>query len=629
MKPLLLILLFAAFPAFARPDAAVFRSIPQESRPWCYWMWVNGNVDRAAITADLENMRDVGFGGVLLFDLRGYERRLKLPPVDAEVMSERWFDFVEFAIRECARLGLEFSINASSCGGSLKGFREGREYEVDVTDSAAVEAHLESFVGPIIARVPELVGKTFTHIYSVSWEGHIRRTDADSPAELSRRICKSFYGTMRTWAHRHGLGLYSESGGPWQLAPEFCAGADQQEFLAANDLPQGEFWVTEGHPAEGGAEPFHLRGVALAAKRRGLRRVAAEAFTHMWKPYSMYPARLKGSANNAFADGVNLLVWHTYTCSPDRFGEPGLEYFAGTHVNRHVTWQADVRPFIDYLSRCQYLLQQGELVLREPPEEKRRYLHFGHFDELFADPSDCALPSGWRFVHRRLDDADIYFICGEGRGRVSFGVTGRRAELWDPMDGCVRTADRRESGGRTEVDLDLPRDGALFVVLTPERPLKWTVDFGGRTIETESLFDWASREDTKYYSGTAVYRTTFDGRSSEVLLGEVRGGTARVLVNGVDCGVAWCEPWRVRIPDGVTAATGNRLEVRVTNTWRNRLIGDCFLPPDKRVTKSCLGYFNGDRPAAEFGDECRGCSTTDKLEPSGLIGPVTLEEKQP
>ena len=51
-----------------------FANPPAESRPWCYWYWVNGNVDRETVVADLEAMKRVGFGGVLMLDPRGYDR---------------------------------------------------------------------------------------------------------------------------------------------------------------------------------------------------------------------------------------------------------------------------------------------------------------------------------------------------------------------------------------------------------------------------------------------------------------------------------------------------------------------------------------------------------------------------
>ena len=50
------------------PSAAEFKNPPDGVRPWCYWWWVNGNVDRDTISKDLAEMKKLGFGGFLLFD---------------------------------------------------------------------------------------------------------------------------------------------------------------------------------------------------------------------------------------------------------------------------------------------------------------------------------------------------------------------------------------------------------------------------------------------------------------------------------------------------------------------------------------------------------------------------------
>ncbi len=47
-----------------------FRDVPVVDRPWCYWWWINGHVDKETITRDLEAMR-AGFGGLLMFDACG------------------------------------------------------------------------------------------------------------------------------------------------------------------------------------------------------------------------------------------------------------------------------------------------------------------------------------------------------------------------------------------------------------------------------------------------------------------------------------------------------------------------------------------------------------------------------
>ena len=101
-----------------------FANVPMQNRPWCYWWWVNGHVDEETITADLEAMRRLGFGGLLMFDSRGYwddENHVVNPKPEIEFMSPEWQRFVVHAIREASRLGLSFAMNMSSSGGKLDG----------------------------------------------------------------------------------------------------------------------------------------------------------------------------------------------------------------------------------------------------------------------------------------------------------------------------------------------------------------------------------------------------------------------------------------------------------------------------------------------------------------------------
>jgi len=71
---------------------------------------------------------------------------------------------------------------------------------------------------------------------------------------------------------------------------------------------------------------------------------------------------LKPSFDQAACEGLNRLIWHTFTSSPKEMGLPGQEYFAGTHLNPNVTWWNQAGPFIAYINRVQFLLQQGRPV---------------------------------------------------------------------------------------------------------------------------------------------------------------------------------------------------------------------------------------------------------------------------
>ena len=173
----------------------------------------------------------------------------------------------------------------------------------------------------------------------------------------------------------------------------------------------------------------------------------------------------------------------------------------------------------------------------------------------------------------------------------------------------------------------------------------WEVTFQeGRGAPPKATFDklisWPDSKDKgiKYFSGTAVYRKTIDipaerfGENRSILLdlGSVKE-IAEVRLNGQDLGILWKSPFRVDITKA--AKTGdNELEVRVTNLWPNRLIGDEQYPDDcqwdgihlkqwpdwmlkgqprpvkERLTFATWKHWHKDSP----------------LQPSGLLGPVKL-----
>jgi hypothetical protein len=90
---------------------------------------------------------------------------------------------------------------------------------------------------------------------------------------------------------------------------------------------------------------------------------------------------------------------------------------------------------------------------------------------------------------------------------------------------------------------------------------------------------------------------------------------AEVSINGKALGVLWKAPYRVDAT-GVLAPGANRLEIKVTNQWTNRLAGDRLAPPEKRVLAPAGGPAAGGRGGGPFGVQA-------SLE-SGLIGPVTV-----
>lgn len=109
-KMLFLPLLFSAVALVADPLVEGFRNPPPEARVQTWWHWTSSYVTRAGITADLEAMKEIGFGGAHLF-----ATGLSKMPEGPKVLSEQWRELFRFASQEAKRLGLE--LGAHNCPG--------------------------------------------------------------------------------------------------------------------------------------------------------------------------------------------------------------------------------------------------------------------------------------------------------------------------------------------------------------------------------------------------------------------------------------------------------------------------------------------------------------------------------
>jgi hypothetical protein len=265
-------------------------------------------------------------------------------------------------------------------------------------------------------------------------------------------------------------------------------------------------------------------------------------------------------------------------------------------------------------------------------------------------PDLLTASAGIEWTHRASGDTDLYFVSNQQAEaqtvEVSLRGVGRQPEIWQPVTGEMRTAPgAREENGRTVVPLSLDPHGALFVVLrhpadggraglrpallqskTGAPPLTldgpWQVTFdpalGGprEPVTFSALTDWTAQTvpGIRYYSGPAVYARSiqWDGGPGRVWLdlGAVNN-LARVTVNGINCGVAWTPPYRVDISRALRPGI-NRLEIRVTNTWANRLLGDRLAPPANGPLTWTTAPL---REAA-------------RLLPAGLLGPVRILLKE-
>lgn len=155
--------------------------------------------------------------------------------------------------------------------------------------------------------------------------------------------------------------------------------------------------------------------------------------------------------------------------------------------------------------------------------------------------------------------------------------------------------------------------------------------------DTLSSWSVSPKEGIRHFSGTAVYKKNFSipknlmksGYSLELDLGSVRV-IAEVIVNGKNLGVIWKAPFTVNLDHAVHEGI-NELEVRITNLWPNRLIGDEGLPEDSELSGRSIKEWpewllnHTERPSKRTTfTTYRHWNKEDHLLPSGLLGPVII-----
>ncbi|MDD2598667.1 MAG: glycosyl hydrolase [Kiritimatiellae bacterium] len=255
----------------------------------------------------------------------------------------------------------------------------------------------------------------------------------------------------------------------------------------------------------------------------------------------------------------------------------------------------------------------------------------------------------YEYIHYTIEGADVYFVCNQSTeiraAELAFRVSGRQPELWNPATGEIRRADAFViKGERTIVPVSFDPHGSMFVIFREKSDSQgapgsnfpawqeqqrlagpWDLSFdpawGGPAgpVRYDTLASWTEHSDPgiKYYSGKAVYRTTFTltkdqtGSKLALELGSIKDvGIAQVTLNNKDLGVLWLAPFRVEISEAAKEGE-NKLEIMVVNSWQNRVMGDEALPESKRFTQTNIRVTKSGRFKWE-------------LEESGLLGAVRI-----
>ncbi|MCJ2185866.1 glycosyl hydrolase [Novosphingobium beihaiensis] len=172
---------------------------------------------------------------------------------------------------------------------------------------------------------------------------------------LADLIADAHYGTIAKVAHAHGLKVYGEA-----LEDGRPVLGDDLDMRHYADVPMSALWT---FPKGGKPRPGlmgDMKGASSVAHFYGQNLVAAESMTAAFSPWAFAPHDLKHVIDLEFLQGVNRPVIHTSPHSPSDTKLPGLSLGPfGQYFNRHETWADMARPWIDYIARSGYMLQQG------------------------------------------------------------------------------------------------------------------------------------------------------------------------------------------------------------------------------------------------------------------------------
>ncbi|HLH03619.1 MAG TPA: glycosyl hydrolase [Bryobacteraceae bacterium] len=265
------------------------------------------------------------------------------------------------------------------------------------------------------------------------------------------------------------------------------------------------------------------------------------------------------------------------------------------------------------------------------------------------------------FVHRKLEDADIYFVANASNHALetdaSVRVHGLKTESWDPFSGETRALSYTAESDRTRIRLQLaPYESRVLVFSKtdgsiepgPDGPDSQTMDLSadwdvqftrtGKKIVMPRLRSWTTLEDARFYSGEAVYakavtipesflragsRIVLDfgpgtpveppsgvALGMEALLDSPIREAAEVIVNGRRVGSVWHPPYEIDVTRHLHAGE-NTFVIRVGNLAINEMAGEAA--PDYRL----LDLRYGQRFEPQDMKNLRPL-------PAGILGPVRL-----
>jgi len=489
----LLVLIFhfsflACSPAETKPETLLmeetFLSPPNEYRPLALWTWMNGYIDTVKLGYELEEIKDKGLRGAIIWDIGSLINPDDMIPEGPAFLGPESLHYLSLALDKSHSLGLDLGISSASSwnsGGEWVGIPDGSKALLSSSESVegpskirlavqkpelpsgpaencdkvtvmaipqnsekkyvpeeiilfsemqqdgeAVEFTVPegrweiltifscNTMQPLVVPSPNSKGLIIDHLSRQATENHFdaffSRLDQISTEEKQMKfIFLDSYevwqmldwtpGFLQEFENRYGYdprpflpllhgfhhadsliqvrfeGDYrrlvsdllienhyaqtveiADKNGMQMLTEAGHGGSPRVEPLKAlghSHIPMGEFWNRQRH--------WVTKEAASAAHIYGKQVVAAESLTG-WNHWQHGPTDFKQLIDIAFCEGLNQVVFHTFSHNPEIAGKPGFVYHAGEHVNVNATWWEMARPFMDYIARSSYLLRQGNFV---------------------------------------------------------------------------------------------------------------------------------------------------------------------------------------------------------------------------------------------------------------------------
>ncbi len=347
---------------------------------------------------------------------------------------------------------------------------EATGFEVDKFDAAAVRRYINTYLDTYVdaagvdligARgvqavlndsievgasnwTPRIVEEFIArrHYDPVRWLPALTGVIIDTPAKtdaflydfrrtLADLMADAHYRTITSELHKRGLIHYSES-----LEDKRPSLGDDMDMRRDADIPMAAMWSYS--PQTGTPQPTYqgdIRGAASVAHIYGQNLVAAESLTSALQPWAFAPRDLQPMIDMEFALGVNRPIIHTSVHQPltDKF--PGFSLFIfGQYFNRLETWSEMAKPWVDYISRNSFMLQQGHQVA----DVAYFYGEEAPLTALFAKAVPDGLPqtSGFDFVNADVvlnqltnDGTDLVAKGGARYKLITLGGTSRKMTL--------------------------------------------------------------------------------------------------------------------------------------------------------------------------------------------------------